>query len=140
MLDAEPASRYWLSGGELDKALEAMADFCDVKSPFTIGHSRAVADLCHAGATGYGLGTTDTMLVRRAALVHDIGKLGVPNTIWDKSGPLTPAELERARLHVYIGERMLASSSGLAGAPGEGRIAAPRTPRRIGLSAPAHRR
>jgi HD-GYP domain-containing protein (c-di-GMP phosphodiesterase class II) len=114
VLDAEPGSRYWLSGGELDAALEAMADFCDVKSPFTIGHSRAVADLVSRSGTGYGLGTADTMLVRRAALVHDLGKLGVPNTIWDKSSPLTPAELERARLHVYIGERMLVSSAALA--------------------------
>lgn len=114
VLGAEPGSRYWLSGAELDAALEAMADFCDAKSPFTIGHSRGVADLVARSGPGYGLGTADAMLVRRAALMHDLGKLGVPNTILDKSSPLTPAELERARLHVYLGERMLASSAALA--------------------------
>jgi HD-GYP domain-containing protein (c-di-GMP phosphodiesterase class II) len=114
VLNAEPASRYWLAGNDLDAALEAVADFCDVKSPFTIGHSRAVSDLVSRAASAYGLDATDTALVSRAALVHDLGKLGVPNTIWDKPGPLTPAEQERARMHVYLGERMLASSTALA--------------------------
>ncbi len=114
VLSAEPASRYWLSGSDLDAALEAVADFCDVKSPFTIGHSRAVADLVARAASAYGLDAGDTALVRRAALVHDLGKLGVSNAVWDKTGPWTPAEQERARLHVYLGERMLASSSALA--------------------------
>jgi putative nucleotidyltransferase with HDIG domain len=114
VLDAEPALRYWLSGGELDTALEAVADFCDVKSPFTIGHSRAVGNLVSQAASTYGLSALDATLVRRAALVHDIGKLGVPNSIWDKPGSLTPAELERARMHVYLSERMLASSTVLA--------------------------
>jgi DNA-binding CsgD family transcriptional regulator len=52
--------------------------------------------------------------VRRAALVHDLGRLGVPNTIWDKQGELTQAETERVRLHPYLTERMLASSPALA--------------------------
>ena len=114
VLNAEPDPRHWLSGCELDTALEAVADFCDVKSPFTIGHSRTVADLVSRAGPIYGLDATDTALVRRAALVHDLGKLGVPNTIWDKPTPLTRAEEERARLHVYLGERMLASSTALA--------------------------
>ena len=46
--------------------------------------------------------------------MHDLGRLGVPNTIWDKPGPLTPAERERVRLHAYLTERMLASSPALA--------------------------
>lgn len=114
VLDAEPDPYHWLAGIELDDALVAVADFCDVKSPFTIGHSRSVATLASRAAPTYGLDVTDTDLVRRAALVHDLGKLGVPNTIWDKSTALTPAEEERARLHVYLGERMLASSAALA--------------------------
>jgi HD-GYP domain-containing protein (c-di-GMP phosphodiesterase class II)/DNA-binding CsgD family transcriptional regulator len=114
VLAAEPASRYWLDDQGLDVALEAIADFCDVKSPFSIGHSRAVADLLERAAPVYGLSANDTTLLRRAALVHDIGKLGVPNTIWDKPSAWTPAEAERARLHVYLGERMVASSPALA--------------------------
>jgi DNA-binding CsgD family transcriptional regulator len=49
-----------------------------------------------------------------AGLVHDLGRLGVSNAIWDKRGPLTAAELERVRLHPYLSERMLASSDALA--------------------------
>ena len=52
--------------------------------------------------------------MRRAGLVHDLGRLGVSNAIWDKRGPLSAAELERVRLHPYLTERMLASSAGLA--------------------------
>jgi HD-GYP domain-containing protein (c-di-GMP phosphodiesterase class II)/DNA-binding CsgD family transcriptional regulator len=114
VLSAEPATRYWLTGEKLDSALEATADFCDVKSPFTLGHSRAVSELVSSAAPSYGLNAQETTLVRRAALVHDLGKLGVPNTIWDKAGPLTPVELERARLHVYLSERMLSSAPALA--------------------------
>jgi len=52
--------------------------------------------------------------VRRAGLLHDLGRLGVSNAIWDKRGPLTAAEFERVRLHPYLTERMLASSEALA--------------------------
>jgi HD-GYP domain-containing protein (c-di-GMP phosphodiesterase class II) len=111
---AEQASRYWLAHERLDTALEAVADFVDVKSPWTIGHSRGVAALAAEAAGHYGLDAGDTARLRRAALVHDLGRLGVPNAIWDKPGPLGPAELERARMHVYLTERMLSSSAALA--------------------------
>lgn len=114
VLSAEPASRYWLAGPELDAAFEAVADFVDVKSPYTIGHSKGVAALVEAAASAYGIGPPDATQLRRAALVHDLGRLGVPNSIWDKQGPLTPSELERVRMHPYLTERMLASSSALA--------------------------
>jgi DNA-binding CsgD family transcriptional regulator len=52
--------------------------------------------------------------VRRAALLHDLGRLGVSNAIWDKPGSLSPAETERVRLHPYLTGRMLASSPALA--------------------------
>jgi HD-GYP domain-containing protein (c-di-GMP phosphodiesterase class II) len=93
-------------------ALGAIGDFADIKSPFTIGHSRRVADL--AGPPQQPLGLPDVRLVRRAALVHDLGRLGVSNAVWDKPGPLTLAEMERVRLHPYLTERMLAGSPVLA--------------------------
>jgi len=52
--------------------------------------------------------------VRRAALVQDLGRLGVPNSIWDKAGALSEAQLERVRLHPYLTERILAAAPGLA--------------------------
>ena len=103
---SEPATPRRIA--DLDRALEAVADFTDLKSPYVLGHSRRVAELA-AAAVG-----EDAQLVRRAGLVHDIGRLGVPNTIWDKRGPLTPGEWERVRLHPYLSERMLCASDGLA--------------------------
>jgi HD-GYP domain-containing protein (c-di-GMP phosphodiesterase class II) len=52
-------------------------------------------------------------VLRHAGLVHDIGRLGVPNTIWDKPGPLTPPELERVKMHAYLTERTLSFSPAL---------------------------
>ena len=114
MIAAEPALEIVLSDEELESALEAIADFTDLKSPWTLGHSRGVADLACAATKLYGLSEDDARLVRRAGLVHDLGRLGVSNAIWDKPGPLTAAELERVRMHPYLTERMLASSEALA--------------------------
>jgi HD-GYP domain-containing protein (c-di-GMP phosphodiesterase class II) len=111
---AVDAGETALTDDALESALEAIADFTDLKSPWTIGHSRGVADLAAAAANAYGLPGDDARLVRRAGLVHDLGRLGVSNAIWDKPGPLTAPELERVRLHPYLTERMLASSPGLA--------------------------
>ncbi len=114
VIAAEPALAVVLSDEQLDASLQAIADFVDIKSPWTIGHSRGVADLAAEAARGLGLSGDDVVLVRRAGLVHDLGRLGVSNAIWDKRGPLTAPELERVRLHPYLTERMLASSDGLA--------------------------
>lgn len=61
-----------------------------------------------------GLPANDVVAVRRAGLVHDLGRHGVPASIWDKPGPLTQAESERVRLHAYYTERMLAGAPALA--------------------------
>ena len=114
VIEAEPALELLLSDAELESALEAIADFTDLKSPWTIGHSRAVADLAHAAATLHGLPPGEATLLRRAGLVHDLGRLGVSNAIWDKPGGLTSSERERVRLHPYLTARMLASSGALA--------------------------
>jgi HD-GYP domain-containing protein (c-di-GMP phosphodiesterase class II) len=114
VVDAEPALRVVLSEDELDVVLEAIADYADLKSPYTIGHSRGVADLATDAARRYGLPENDVVVLRRAALVHDLGRLGVSNAIWDKPGPLTSAEWERVRLHAYMTQRILASSAALA--------------------------
>ncbi|WP_269445193.1 HD domain-containing phosphohydrolase [Jatrophihabitans cynanchi] len=114
VIAAEPASGVWLSDAEFVVALEAIADFVDLKSPYTIGHSRAVADLAQAAARHHGLSEAAAQTVRTAGLVHDLGRLGVPNTIWDKPGELTEAEAERVRMHPYLTERMLAFSDALA--------------------------
>jgi hypothetical protein len=88
-----------MTGPEFDAALEAIADFIDLKSPYTLDHSRSVADLSGAAARVLSVPAEDCVAVGRAGLVHDLGWLGVPNSIWDKHGPLTRSEMERVRLH-----------------------------------------
>jgi len=114
LMAAEPALERELSEAELDQALEAVADFVDLKSPYTMGHSRGVAELTADAAADMKFLGRDATAVRRAALVHDLGRLGVSNAIWDKQAPLTQAEAERVRLHPYLSQRMLASCPALA--------------------------
>src|SRR5262249_51637266 len=71
-------------------------------------------ELAAEAARTVGLPTDDVTTLRRSALVEDLGHLGVSNTIWDKSGPLSPIEVERLRLHPYLTERMLSFSPSLA--------------------------
>jgi HD-GYP domain-containing protein (c-di-GMP phosphodiesterase class II) len=114
VIDAEPALGVYLRGEEFDRALEAIADFVDLKSPYTLGHARAVAQLAGNAAGELGLGAADAELLRRAGLVHDLGRLGVSNAIWDKTGPLGSGEWERVRMYPYLTERMLHQSGALA--------------------------
>ncbi|MGH2992739.1 MAG: HD domain-containing phosphohydrolase [Solirubrobacterales bacterium] len=115
VIAAEPVLASPLTEAELDRALEAIADFADLKSPYTTGHSRGVSDLAARAASAAGLGESEAVDVRRAALIHDAGRLGVPNTIWDKPEPLSDSEIERVRMHPYLTERMFSRSPRLAG-------------------------
>ncbi|MFN0089499.1 MAG: HD domain-containing phosphohydrolase [Acidimicrobiales bacterium] len=114
LVAAEPSLRGTLSDDELNAALEVLADFADLKSPWCLGHSRGVADLAAEAASAAGCSPSDVRLVHRAGLVHDLGRTGVPNTLWDKPGPLTPTEMERVRLHDYYTQRMLQHPAALA--------------------------
>ncbi len=114
VIAAEPGLAKALTDDELDSALEAVADFGDLKSPWFTGHSRGVSRLAAGAAQAAGLPGDAITELRRAALLHDLGRTGVPNTIWDKPGPLTEAERERVRLHPYYTERMLARPEALA--------------------------
>ena len=80
------------------EALLVLADFADLKSPWTSGHSRAVAAMARE-ASGPA--------AEAAALVHDLGRVAVPNTIWDKAGPLTRDERDRAETHSLVTEQLL---------------------------------
>lgn len=102
-----------LDGAELDGLLQALGDFVDLKCPFTLGHSRAVAELAAGAAATAGLDESDVTLVRRAGYVHDLGRIGVSNQIWSKPAGLTAGEFERVRLHPYLTVRILSQVSGM---------------------------
>src|SRR3954447_19394200 len=114
VIEAEPALAVMLSGERFDAALLAIANFVDLKSPYSLGHARAVADLVAEAGARAGFTDEDARTVRRAGLVHDLGRLGISNAIWDKRGPLGTGEWERIRFHPYLTERMLRQSEALA--------------------------
>lgn len=111
---ADPARREPLDDHAIDRALGALADFCDLKAPDTAGHSRAVASVAADAAILLGLPAREVARVRRAALLHDIGQTGVANGVWEKPGPLSDAEWEQVRMHSYLTERILSRAPLLA--------------------------
>lgn len=114
VVDSEPALTGRLSAAECDSALAAIARFVDLKSPYMLGHSQAVADLASRAAEELGCPADEVRALHRAALVAGFGRLGVSNSIWDKQGPLTAGEWERVRLYPHLTERMLRHSPNLA--------------------------
>lgn len=110
VLDAEPEPRRWLANDDIDRALEAMGAFAELGSPHLAGHSRGVAGLAEEAAEICGLPAEEVVRVRRAGLVHDIGRSAVSPGIWGRSGPLTADDREQVRLHPYHTERVLAPS------------------------------
>ncbi len=114
VIAAEPALAVELSAEQLDGALAAIANFVDLKSPFTLGHSVAVAELAEEAGRKLGLPPEQVLMLRRAGFVHGFGRLGVSNSIWDRPGPLSAGEWERVRMYPYLTERMLHQSAALA--------------------------
>ena len=113
-LAVEPAPGRRLPADRLDELTAAFADFVDLKSPWMLGHSTRVADLACRAAAAMGIPADEVNAVRHAGRVHDLGRVSVPNSVWDKPSALTAADWERVRLHPYYSERVLAGSAVLA--------------------------
>lgn len=90
-----------VSENTLDDICMAFAEVIDAKSPFTYRHSNGVADAAVAIAGQLGMPESDIVMIRRAALLHDIGKLSVPNSILEKPGKLTNEEWDVVKKHPY---------------------------------------
>ena len=114
VLDLEPEPHRTLEGDELDEALSVAADFIDLKSPFKGSHSRRCAQLATDAARLLGATDAEIATLRRAALLHELGTTAIPNSILDKGGSLTRAELDRVGLHPMLTEQMLGRSPTLA--------------------------
>jgi len=104
----EPRDRVLLADeARLDRIAEAFARVVDAKSPYTARHSDGVARIALLLAAEQGFSASERTVLRRAALLHDIGKLGVSNLILDKPGALTPEEMLAMREHPRHTESIL---------------------------------
>jgi HD-GYP domain-containing protein (c-di-GMP phosphodiesterase class II) len=113
ILDVEPVPVVQRAGPEVIEVAAAFGDLVDIKSPFLHGHSRATARLARAAARSLGLDDAEVRRVEMAGLLHDVGRAGVSNAVWEKPGPLTRGEWEQVRMHAYHSERILATSPSL---------------------------
>jgi putative nucleotidyltransferase with HDIG domain len=96
----EPPDRVVVADEErLDRVAQAFAWVVDAKSPYTATHSAGVAEIAVALAGLLDLEPPACATIRRAALLHDLGKLGVSNRILDKAGPLTDSEAAVVQCH-----------------------------------------
>ncbi len=134
VIDAEPSLAVVLSGERFDAALEAIANFVDIKSPYTLGHSRAVGDLAAEAGRTLGLRESEVRLLRRAgprARLRPAGRVELD------LGQARSARRRRvgARADAPLPHR--AHAPGVAGAARPDRRAAARAPRRLGLPARA---
>lgn len=113
-LAAEPTPHTLASDQEQAQVLEAFSRFADLSSVYTLDHSRKVAELAAAAASELGFGADIVRLTRDAGFAHDLGRVAVPNGIWEKPAPLTAYERERVRAHSQHTETILRLSSALS--------------------------
>jgi len=112
LLDAEPLPRRHVD--DLRAVAQVLADFADLKSTFTLGHSRRVATLARDAAKALGLPAAEVEAVEVAGWLHDLGRVSVSNAIWDKPGPLDVGEWDKVRAHPQFTERVLRAAAPFA--------------------------
>ncbi len=113
-LAAEPPPAARVGAAGLDRMCLAFAAFADLKGTYLLGHSIHVTELAESAAALLGFGDEERIRIRTAALLHDLGRVGVPSSIWDRPGPLGPADWERVRLHSYWTGRILSRCPALS--------------------------
>ncbi len=107
VLALDPGSSTALAARDIDLVCSGFADVVDAKSPFTYRHSVGTTEAAVLISNAMGLAPDRVDVVRRAALLHDIGMLGVPNTILDKQGPLTTEEWKAMHHHPVLSQQIL---------------------------------
>jgi len=96
-----------------EELLLTLANAVDLRDPYVMGHSQHVARYAVLIAQELGLPPEQVEVVRKAGLLHDIGKLGIPERILFKPGPLTAAEYNQIQQHSLLGAQILSSSHAL---------------------------
>jgi putative nucleotidyltransferase with HDIG domain len=107
VLAYQPSDTLPLGSDKIDNICEAFSDVVDAKSPFTSRHSMGVAEAALTIANSMGLSADRTKLIHRAALLHDLGKLRVPNSILDKPSKLTNEEFTVVKEHPALTQQIL---------------------------------
>ncbi|MGE0062549.1 MAG: HD-GYP domain-containing protein [Xanthobacteraceae bacterium] len=116
IFDLEPAQQRSLVDEDyLDDIAAAFAQVIDSKSPYTSGHSERVTLFSDLIAEELGIEAEARRRLRRAALLHDIGKLGVSNTILDKPDKLDDEEWQAMKRHAELGEQILSKIAAFEG-------------------------
>ncbi len=95
------------------EVVAALAQALEERDQYTGEHSESVVDLTERVAQAMGMDEDDIKDVRTAALLHDIGKVGIPDEILHKNGPLDAREWEIMRQHPVIGERIMRAIPGM---------------------------
>jgi len=108
------AARLYRRESEIKSALTALISALDAREPYTKGHSGRVAEYAAALAKHFGIRSEECRKLYMAALLHDIGKIGVPDSVLLKEGKLTDEEFAVMKQHPVIGERLLAPVEFLA--------------------------
>jgi HD-GYP domain-containing protein (c-di-GMP phosphodiesterase class II) len=89
------------------RTMKALASTIDAKDPYTRGHSQRVMDYALLAGVALRLPKTQLQNIEYAGILHDIGKIGVPDTVLTKSGCLTPEEWELLREHPVVGAKII---------------------------------
>lgn len=97
---------------DLEQIAELFAYMVDAKSPYTADHSLDVASLSHYIAKKKGLSADICSKIKIAGLLHDLGKLRIPDEILDKDGPLTDNEFDIIKIHAYATHQILSQVKG----------------------------
>ena len=105
----QPAGEIRIAPDEQLRVLKDLTAALESKDPYTLGHSRRVERYCFQTAAVLGLQENDIEDVRKAAALHDVGKICVPDRILRKEGPLSSEEQEMIRAHALVGAWMVAS-------------------------------
>ena len=93
-----------------ESVLFSLARSIEARDPYTLGHCERLSDMSARLGEKLGLPEEEIKALRRAGIVHDIGKVVVPDAILLKPGPLSPEEIEIMRKHPVVGERICAPS------------------------------
>ncbi|WP_263385100.1 HD-GYP domain-containing protein [Granulicella arctica] len=107
VLALDPGSSTALAARDIDVICSGFADVIDAKSPYTYRHAVGTTEAAVLISNAMGLASDRVDVVRRAAMLHDIGMLGVPNTILDKPGPLTSEEWSLIHRHPVLSQQIL---------------------------------